>query len=370
MENILLYIIAIFFILGAIDYFEGNRLNLGNVFEEGIKTMGPLAISMIGILSVTPLLAKFSSDLLSPVTKALGLDPSIFPASFIAVDMGAYNISLEIANTTSFAQFSGILIASILGCTLSFTLPLALGLVKEEHMPSLTKGILCGIITIPGALFIGGILLHIKIGYLLINILPIIMLAIILSIGIVCRPRICLILFKNIGRVIVFISTIGLIAQGINSISGVEILSGIMPLKEALYIVGKIAIFLAGAYVMLECLQKLLKRQLSFIGGKIGVNNEAVAALIGSLASAIIVFSNFEKLDEKGKIICSAFSVSGAYVLGGQLGFVASVEPNMIMIYVITKIISGVFAVILALYLIKREEKKGNNFNKLITEEE
>ncbi|MGL4109049.1 ethanolamine utilization protein EutH [Clostridium sp. LP20] len=370
MEKILLYIVSIFFVVGAIDYFEGNRLKLGSVFEEGIKTMGPLVISMIGILSITPLVAKLLSEILSPISKALGLDPSVFPASFIAVDMGAYNISLGIANTENFAVFSGIIIASILGCTLSFTLPLALGLVKEEYMSSLTKGILCGIITIPVALFIGGLLLDITIGALLINILPIILLAILLSLGIVFKPKLTLIIFKYIGRLIVFASTIGLIVQGIFSISGIEILSSVMPLKEALYIVGKIAIFLGGAYVMLECVQKLLKKQLSFIGKKIGINNESVAALIGSLASAIIVFSNFEKLDEKGRIICSAFSVSGAYVLGGQLGFVASVEGDMISVYLITKIIAGVLSIILALYIINIEEKKKNNFNKLITEGE
>ena len=47
MENIVLYIITLFFILGAIDYLIGNKFFIGEEFESGIKTMGPLAISMV-----------------------------------------------------------------------------------------------------------------------------------------------------------------------------------------------------------------------------------------------------------------------------------------------------------------------------------
>ena len=61
MEKIMLYIIALFFIIGIIDYIFGNKLKLGNGIENGIKSMGSLALSMIGILSITPTI----SDLLS-----------------------------------------------------------------------------------------------------------------------------------------------------------------------------------------------------------------------------------------------------------------------------------------------------------------
>ncbi len=40
MESILLYIVSIFFVIGAIDYIEDNRFKLGASFEAGIKSMG------------------------------------------------------------------------------------------------------------------------------------------------------------------------------------------------------------------------------------------------------------------------------------------------------------------------------------------
>ena len=82
------------------------------------------------------------------------------------------------------------------------------------------------------------------------------------------------------------------------------------------------------------------------------------------MASAIIIFDSFEKLDYKGKVICSAFSVGGAYVFGGQLGYVAGVEPSMLNVYVITKLLCGIIGVIIAIIFLKYENK-GWGINKL-----
>lgn len=348
MQNFLLYIIAIFFVIGAIDYIMGNKLKLGHLFSNGLKTMGPLAISMVGILSLTPLFSNLINTYLSPFMTKLSLDPSICSSCFIAVDMGAYNLSLKIAQSSSFIKFSGILVSSILGCTLSFTLPLSLGMIKEKDMNLLAKGMLCGLITCPIGLFIGGLLLKIEFSILLLNLMPIIILSVILSVFIIFKQDMCIAVFKIFGKLIVTINIIGLILQSINSIAGIQIIDNLMDLKEVLYIVGKIAIFLGGAYVMLECIQRVFKKQLAKLSTKFNIGVNSITALIGSLASAIVVFSDFDNLDDKGKILCSAFSVGGAYVLGGQLGFVASVDTSIISIYIITKLISGIAAIVLS----------------------
>lgn len=360
MENIVLYIITLFFILGAIDYLLGNKFSIGEEFENGIKTMGPLAISMVGILSITPLLSSIIEIVISPIAKNFNIDPSIFSSSFIAIDMGGYNIASNIANSSEFVIFSGILMASILGCTLSFTLPLALGLVKEKYMDSLTKGFLCGIITVPIGLFIGGLALKIDLKSLFINLFPIILLSIILSIGIMFKPKICIFIFNFIGKIIVCISVLGLIIQGIYSIIGIKIVENIMPLQDTLYIVGKISIFLGGAYVMLKFIKNIFSKQFNKWEGIFGVNGNTISAFIGSFASAIIVFDNFHKLDEKGRVICSAFSVSGAYVLGGQLGYVAK---EYMILYIFVKILSGILAIIFALFILRREDKNRKIIN-------
>lgn len=357
MENILLYIVAIFFIIGAIDYIEDSRFKLGLAFESGIKSMGALSLSMIGILSLTPFLLEQISDFIIVVSNKLLIDPSIFLGSIIAVDMGGYNLCSDLANSNSMGLFSGILISSVLGCTISFTLPLAIGLVKKEQFNSLLKGILCGIVAMPIGLLIGGMMLHISIIKIIYNLLPIILIAIIILLGIIFKSNTIVFIFSFIGRIIRFLGIIGIIVQGVKSICGIEILNNIMPLQEVLLIVGKIALFLSGAYVMIEFIKITLKRYLRVIENKIHINESSILSLIGSLASAIIIFDNYEKLDYKGKVICTAFSVGGSYVFGGQLGYVVSVEPGMLNIYVITKLLCGIIGIIFAIIFLKYESR-------------
>ncbi|MEG2867680.1 MAG: ethanolamine utilization protein EutH [Terrisporobacter sp.] len=357
MEKIVLNIVAIFFIVGIVDYSLGNKFKLGNIFEDGIKNMGSLAISMVGILSITPLITDFIMRYLSPITELVGIDPTIISSSFIAIDMGAYNIAKGLDGSIELTYFSGVLIASILGCTISFTLPLALGIINKKHIEVLSKGVLCGIITLPIGIFIGGILLNLSIGVILINLLPIILLSIIVSLGIYFYPQVTIKLFSFIGKGIVVLGLIGLAIQGFSSITGVILINNLMPIEEALTTVGKIAIFLGGAYVMLEIIKRVLSRPLEKLESKVGLNSWSISALIGSLASAIIVFTTFDKLDYRGKVICSAFSVGGAYVLGGQLGYVATEANEIVLIYIVTKIICGILAIALATVVLKREEK-------------
>lgn len=358
MENIILFIISVFFVIGAVDYFVGNKLKLGIYFEDGIKTMGPLAISMVGIISLTPIITIGLEKIIMPISKYINLDPSIFISSIIAVDMGAFNIAKNVATSDNMVHFSGVLMASILGCTLSFTLPLALGIIKKDSRKEFFLGILFGIIVLPVGLFVSGVIINIPIKDLIISLIPLIIIALLMIIGILYFKDLTISIFSKFSKFILFLSIFGFAITGFQQISGIVILKNLMPLKDTLAIVGNIAIFLGGAYVMLEIINRCLNKYIEKISKRIGVNNYSIAAFIGSFASAIIVFTSFDKLDDKGKILCSAFSVAGAYVLGGQLGFVASEAQEAIPIYIFTKLFCGVLSLLIATLYLK---KKGNS---------
>lgn len=365
MSNIILYVVAFFFGLGAIDYIEKNRVGLGQAFEDGIKTMGPLVLSMVGILSLTPFFSKILMEFLVPIAQKVSLDASIFSGSLIAIDMGGFNLSKDLASSNAMGSLSGVLMASILGCTISFTLPLAIGLVKKDNLESLFKGILCGIITMPIGLLIGGLMLRVPLKELIYNLIPVILIALILALGTMFATSKIIFIFHCIGRGINFVSILGLIIQGIKSICGVTLLDNLMPLEQVLTIAGKISIFLGGAYVMLEIIKRCLNKFLEKLSNKIDMNVNLIAILIGSLASAIVIFTNYDKLDEKGKIICAAFSVGGAYVFGGQMGYASSVAPEILSIYITVKLLCGIlaiiFAVIFSSYENKIKKSKKNN---------
>ena len=272
--------------------------------------------------------------------------------------MGGYKIAQAIGQNNQEIYFSGILISSILGCTISFTLPLALGMIKEDHIDILCKGILCGIVTLPIGLFFGGILLKMSILKILQSLFPIIVISLFIIIGLYKIPSRMIKYFKALAKFIFLIGLIGLGLQGFKSITGIELIKNLLPLEEAITIVGKIAIFLAGANVMLEVIKLTFKNKIKKLERSLGINSASVAALVGSLASAVIVFTDFDKLDNRGKLVCSAFSVAGAYVFGGQLGYVVTEAKDITLIYILVKLVCGFLAILLALKVTKESVRQ------------
>ena len=78
------------------------------------------------------------------------------------------------------------------------------------------------------------------------------------------------------------------------------------------------------------------------------INQYALIGLILSLGTSIAMMPLFSKMDTKGKLINAAFSVSGAYVFGGQLGFIASVNPASVTWFVVVKLVAGILGLVIA----------------------
>ncbi len=358
MDKFVLLLIGSFFVIGGMDYITGNHLKLGRKFEEGIKTMGALGLGMIGILSLAPILANFLSAKIIPICQVFHLDPSIIPAAFLAVDMGGYQMAEELAMTKEMGAFSGIIIASTLGATISFSIPVALGMLSKEDEKFFSKGVLVGIITIPIGCLAAGLWQKINFNLLAWNLVPIFVFAIILGVGLLKIPHVFIKVFNVFGKLIMSLSAVGLLLQGVDVIFGVKLVSGLAPLSESMVIVGKIAFILAGAYPMLELINLIFKNRFKKIGKKFGINSAAVAGIIGNLASNLLIFGTYKDMNPKGKVVCTAFGVSGAFVFGGQFGYVSEVAPEMLGAFIVSKLTAGLLSIVLALWLFDRENKK------------
>lgn len=358
MDKIVLYLIGSFFVIGGIDYILGNPLKLGEKFEEGIKTMGALGLGMIGIYSLAPIFSDFLSTAIIPMCKVFHFDPSILPAAFLAVDMGGYQIAAKLALTREMGTFSGIIIASTLGATISFSIPVALGMISKEDEKYFSKGVMVGITSIPIGCLAAGLWQKINFGILIWNLLPIFIFAIILGIGLLKAHNVLMKVFSVFGKLIMALSIIGLLFQGIDAIFRVKLVSGLAPLSESAVIVGKIAFVLGGAYPMLALVNRIFKKSFEKIGEKFGINAASVAGILGNLASNLLIFGTYEKMDPKGKVICTAFGVSGAFVFGGQFGFVSGIAPEMLGAFIISKLTAGIISIVQAGWLYEREAKE------------
>jgi ethanolamine transporter len=357
MDKVIVFLIGSFFVIGGIDYILGSPLKLGGKFEEGIKTMGALGLGMIGIYSLAPILSNVISAAIIPVSRVFNLDPSIFPAVFLAVDMGGYQMAEKLALTKEMGIFSGIIIASTLGATISFSIPVAIGMLSKEDEKYFSKGVMVGIISIPVGCLAAGLWQNISFNILTWNLVPIFIFAVALAIGLIKVPEVLMKGFNIFGKLIMGLSVVGLLLQGIDTILGVKLLSDLAPLSEAAFIVGKIAFVLAGAYPMLALINRIFKSSFERIGERFGINSVAVAGLLGNLASNLLIFGTYKDMDSKGKVICTAFGVSGAFVFGGQFGFVSGIAPDMLGAFIVSKLTAGIISIVLALYLCEREAK-------------
>ncbi len=360
MNEVILYTIFTFAVLGCIDKILGNKYGLGKKFEEGFMAMGSLTLSIVGIYSLAPVISSQLSKIIAPLFRVIGADPSIFPASILACDMGGYISAASMAQTKEMGLFSGLILASMLGATVVFTIPIGAGVVEKKDQYFFTKGILAGMITIPLGSVIGGILLGLPISILLTNMVPIILMSAILAIGLIKWPDKLIKGFNYFSKIIIVTGAIGLIISIFERISGIAIIPGMEPFDEGLKIVGSIAIVLCGAYPMMHVVTKVFKTPLSKLGEKIGIGENAVVGIIMSLANNIPAFIMLKNMDDRGKVLCSAFAVSGAFTFGGQLGFVASIEKNIIVPFVASKLVAGISAVILAMVLTRNMNEQSN----------
>lgn len=356
-HEIVIAIMAIFAVLGAADRIIGNRFGLGKEFEEGILAMGALALAMVGVVSLAPVLAAILKPVVVPVYSLLGADPAMFAGTILACDMGGGPLAAELTTDPQAAMLGGVLTGSMLGATIVFTIPVAMGILKEEDRPAMAKGILCGIITIPIGVLAGGIGAGFPVSMVLRNLTPIILIAALIALGLWRAERAMVRGFAVFGKIVVAVVTVGLAAAIVEALTGFVIIPGMAPISEGFSTVGTIAIVLAGAFPLVYVLTKLLRKPLMAVGKRLGINDTAAAGLIASLANSIATFGMVKDMNERGKVVNIAFAVSAAFVFGDHLGFTAGFAPEMMGGMILGKLCGGISAVAAAMWLTRKEEK-------------
>ena len=357
MDKVILWLMAVFMVLGALDRIFGSRFGLGKQFEEGILAIGALALSMLGILALAPVLAKLLKPILVPVYGFLGADPAMFAGTILANDMGGAPLSYELAQTQEAAQFGGLIIGSMLGATVVFIIPVALGIIQEEDRPALAKGVLAGVVTIPVGAFLGGLTAGFSVGMLLRNLVPIVLFAALIALGLWRFEKAMIRGFLGFGKGVLAVITVGLAAAVFTELTGVTLIPGMAPLSEGIEVVAQIGFVLAGAFPLVYVITKVFRKPLLKLGGLLGMNDIAAAGMVASLANVIPMFGMMKDMDRRGKVVNVAFAVSAAFVFGDHLGFTAGFDSSMLVPVIVAKLTGGVAAVLAALALTRKEAR-------------
>ena len=353
-HEILIAIMAVFAILGALDRIFGNKFGLGQEFENGILAMGSLAMAMIGIICLAPVLANILKPVVVPVYNFLGADGAMFAGTILACDMGGGALAKELTSEAQAALLGGVITGSMLGATVVFTIPVAMGILQESDRPFLAKGILCGVVTVPIGVLVGGLVAGFPLLMVLRNLIPIVLIALIIALGLWKFEKGMIKGFGLFGKGIIALITVGLVCAIVEALTGFVIIPGLAPISEGFETVGAIAIVLAGAFPLVYAITKLLKKPLLKLGKVLGVNDTAAAGLIASLANSIATFDMMKNMDRRGKVVNVAFAVSAAFVFGDHMGFTAGFAPEMLPAVIVGKLAGGVSAVAVALLLTRK----------------
>jgi ethanolamine transporter len=121
------------------------------------NALGPLGLAMVGVISLAPVLAQILQPVVVPVYQFLGADPAMFATTLLANDMGGYPLAKQLAIDPEAGLFAGIILGAMMGPTIVFSIPVALGLIKVEDRKYLAMGVLAGMITIPIGCVAGGL---------------------------------------------------------------------------------------------------------------------------------------------------------------------------------------------------------------------
>lgn len=355
--NYLTVIILIFSVLGALDRIIGNRFGIGKEFEKAFMLLGTMALSMIGMIVISPFIAEIMKPLSEACANLLHIDPSIIPASLFANDMGGASLSVEMALDDKIGMYNALVVSSMMGCTISFTIPFALGVVDKSQHKELLLGLLCGIVTIPLGCIVSGIVCKIPFVSLLLVLMPLVIFSGVIAFGLIRFPDLCVKIFKVFGVFITILITIGLALGIIRFLTGFEVIKGLATIEEGASICVNAAIVLSGSFPFMFILSKVLAKPLKVVAKKIGVNEYSIVGIVSCLATSATTFGMMDKMDKKGIVLNSAFTVSGAFVLGSHLAFTMAFDGEYVISVIVGKLISGVLAILLANVIFRKNNK-------------
>ncbi|EHD1175868.1 ethanolamine utilization protein EutH [Escherichia coli] len=377
-NEIIMYIMMFFMLIAAVDrilsQFGGSARFLGKFgksiegsggqFEEGFMAMGALGLAMVGMTALAPVLAHVLGPVIIPVYEMLGANPSMFAGTLLACDMGGFFLAKELAGGDVAAWlYSGLILGSMMGPTIVFSIPVALGIIEPSDRRYLALGVLAGIVTIPIGCIAGGLVamysgvqingqpVEFTFALILMNMIPVIIVAILVALGLKFIPE------KMINGFQIFAKFL----------LGWELIPGLDPIfmapgdkpgevMRAIEVIGSISCVLLGAYPMVLLLTRWFEKPLMSVGKVLNMNNIAAAGMVATLANNIPMFGMMKQMDTRGKVINCAFAVSAAFALGDHLGFAAANMNAMIFPMIVGKLIGGVTAIGVAMMLVPKED--------------
>ena len=359
-NRIIMAVFAVGALIGGIDFLIGNKWGFGEKFEEAVKLMPPTVFNMVGILCLAPSIAVVLRVCISPLMKAVGLDPGML-GGILALDMGGYPLATELATDPAIGTYSGILVGCIFGCTLVFAIPFGMGVIKKETQKDYITGIIIGLISMPVGFLAGGLVQGIDFLKLVIQTLPILILSALLIVGLIKIPNKMTVFFQKLAAGLKIVINVGLVVGAVTYLLGIET-EYLTSITEGMTVVVNITLALLGSLPFAKLLQVILNKPLKALGKKLKIQDSACVGILVGMVSAVPVYTMMDDMDSRSRIVVSTFLIDGMAILGAHLAYTAANAPEMTGPLLVCKISASLVGLIIAFIYTgrhKSEEVKG-----------
>lgn len=353
-------VILFFSVLGAVDHVIGNKIGVGKEFERAFSLFCPMVLTMLGMIVIAPAVGVWLTPFFEGFYNLFKIDPSILPASVFANDMGGMQLAKAVAKSVEIGNFNAFVISSMMGCVISFTIPFSLGLVKKEQHGELFFGLLCGIATIPTGSIVAGLICGLSLLDVMLSILPMIVISGVVILALIFAPKACVKCFSAFGAFIKIVAIAGLLCAVFTFLTKIKISEYFDTFENGAFICANACVTLSGALPAMFIVSRLLDKPLKKLCTKVGINSIAMLALLGNTVTNATSLGAMDKMNDKGVVLNAAFAVSAAFVFGSHLAFTMAFDLSYVVPMIVGKLVSGVFAVVLA-FLLYKEKSEGVN---------
>ena len=387
--NIVVYIIMACAIAGALASIFKEESELGNQFVEGINSIGSIFLPVAGIMAAAPFLSQLVSSVFGPLFETIGADPAMAATTFIAVDMGGYQLADILASTRE-SWIMAMITGYMAGATLVFSIPVGLKMINKRDHKYLALGVMSGIITIPIGVLVSSVFiaftkpmireaisadgdalyqLAMNYGDIFKNLIPLVIICVLIAVGLKFKPDAMIKGFSVFGKFIDSALKIIFVLCVVEYFTGVfssvigwwgfePIVADAIDQARALEVAGAIGMMLCGAFPMVYLIQKYLSRPLGKVGSKVGLSENATAGILATAANALALFAMSKDMKAEDKVKTFAFMVCGAFLIGDHLAFTANFQPTLILPVMLGKFVAGAVAVVIATKIAVPKAKK------------
>lgn len=349
-SQVMMTIMAVFLVVACFDRCIFGKLGFAKTLENGFALMPAIALGVVGMYCLSPIIAQGLSFALTPIFTKLGMDPTVFVATFIAGDGGAYFIAEEMTNDIVVRNWACFSIGELYGNIFAFVIPVGIGIVKKEDYDFFVSGVLCAIIASPIGCIAAGIFTGMSIGSILLNLVFPLLISLLVIILLVVFPKAVSKVFSVFAHFVTILITIGLALAGFQSITGIVIVEGLGDINIGWQTVGIVALIISGAWSLVHLIEVLLKKPLAAIGRAVGINTISVSAFLVALVQPLPSLARFNEMDNRGKIIVSALAATTGFLLGPMLAFASTYCPEAVGLMFVAKIVAGIVAIPLAVF--------------------